>query len=248
VYESYSGQLVNGRFPYPRERYLWLPGGAIVLRKGANKYIFRKLPGREPVWTVPIEPKGPYYLVPVRNLPVALEADRFALIDPARKEVRWNLSERREETLFTYYAAYSPHCEEIFVVTYIGESNERRKAILAVDAHKGKIRSEASITRELFFRAFGNVPANGKHLIVWKSVHGVRDGDRKEVARPHRILRRDDGKMLPGVRLPHLRDLPESGREPVFHLYVVGRTLVFSNGKRMLAYGHDADGTGTDSR
>jgi hypothetical protein len=47
--------------------------------------------------------------------------------------------------------------------------------------------------------------------------------------------------MLPGVRLPHLKDLSERERRYSFALHVVGDTLVFVGGGKVLVYAHDPD-------
>ena len=84
----------------------------------------------------------------------------------------------------------------------------------------------------------GRPAVNDRYFAVMEYVR-KKQKKRTITHRRYRLVRREDGKVLDDVRLPHLKDLEDREKRLSFNLQVVGDTIVLSGGGKIMVYEHD---------
>jgi hypothetical protein len=137
-------------------------------------------------------------------------------------------------------ALYDSDREEICLIRRTRQGNQWTNTILTVEARTGKVRDATALPDGMQLYHRGSLPANDSYVAAMETTQEKINGKKVRLRR-YRVIRRRDGEVLPGVRLPHLEDLSNKEKRHAFNLHVVGETLVFVGGGKVLVYEHDPE-------
>lgn len=240
VYDASSGKLFNSKFPRPRGRQFWSTNG-VICQEG-NEYVLREFPDGNKTWKLPIKNANRSYVRGITNSSAGLfmKPGGYALIDPVEKEIRWRIETDGSKNLYATSAVYDPRRDEILVIKRIGKGKNWSYSISGTDPQTGKPRDQITLEKHMRLYNRGSLPVNDRFMAVMESVRKKQKNQTRIVNRRYRIVRRKDGQVLPGVRLPHLKDLSDREKRYHFQLHVVGNSLVFTGSGKVLVYEHDS--------
>ena len=238
VYDVSSGDILTGDFPLPRGHQFWTLNGYVAQEGG--DFVLRTLPEGKRAWKLPLPAANGASLRAVKGSPKGLymSQKQIALIDPINRKIAWKLSADDEKRQHVGQATYDPRREEILLWKRFREGNKWMNEAIVIDAMGGQTISRTALGSQMRFYHRGRPAVNDRYFAVMEYVR-KKQKKRTITHRRYRLVRREDGKVLDDVRLPHLKDLEDREKRLSFNLQVVGDTIVLSGGGKIMVYEHD---------
>jgi hypothetical protein len=241
IYDARSGELLNPAFPRPAGHHFWTEDG-IICRDGTG-YVLRRLPDGKTLWKLPHNAQNQTFVRPVQNsnFGMLVEKNKYSFLDPKAKKIRWSIKHETDNARSHMVPIYDRYRDDILLLNRVRKDNQWSYDLLVVDVRTGEKQHELSLEKGMRLQYRSRVPLNDRHLLAMKYVREKKNNHTRITSKRYRLVRLKDGKVVPDLRLPRSADLAKNERRYHFQVQLVGDTIVFSAGAKVLIYGGTGD-------
>jgi hypothetical protein len=132
-------------------------------------------------------------------------------------------------------AVYDPNAGEIL----LAQQRHGDLRLTVLRGESGTVSTSVRLEGRYRFQSYrsAGVPINKKHLLVQETARPGKQ-ENLQIRRRFRLVRRQDGRIVPDVILPRREDVASNRRNQFYTCFRKGEVLIFVGSGGTFAYGH----------